>query len=135
MSLRTSTDTAKIIVNTVQCKNLVSDCFHVRSVQNCVRNVQDVLSPSQPAATSPDTAPLQCRLLLPRAQLQPEPEPAAMSREDSPLHCNTFANYTVFYQKRRNFLGLLTSSFPESFFINNNSIFLADIYLALLDAG
>ena len=36
---------------------------------------------------------------LPRAQLQPEPGPAAMSREDSPLHCNTFANYTVFYQK------------------------------------
>ena len=73
MSLRTSTDTAKIIANTVQCKNLVSDCFHVRSVQNCVRNVQDVLSPSQPAATSPDTAPLQRCLLLPRAQLQPEP--------------------------------------------------------------
>ena len=98
MSLRTSTDTAKIIVNTVQCKNLVSDCFHVRSVQNCVRNVQDVLSPSQPTSSDqPRHRALHCRLLLPRAQLQPEP--AAMSREDSPLHCNTFANYTVFNQK------------------------------------
>ena len=69
---------------------------------------------------------------LPRAQLQPEPEPAAMK---TPLLCTATLSQTILSFIRRNFLGLLTSSFPESFFINNNSIFLADIYLASLDAG
>ena len=41
---------------TVQCKNLVSDCFHVGSVQNSVRNVQGVLSPSQPATSDQPSA-------------------------------------------------------------------------------